>query len=176
MTASARPRRGYLILGSVVIFLALWLLLGAAGFAVPELARFWPIFAVLGGVASIADYFGGTRAPASFGRGWAAIGTGALLFAFTYDKVGVFAVGRWWPALPLIAGAGFFATWLAGSRKTPYLVVGLLGLALGVTSGIGRFEWLARVLPAPGVIWGVLLLALGVYLLWKNLRRGEPAG
>ncbi len=173
---SSTGRRLALIGGIVVITLALWLLLGAMGVAVPSLGRFWPIFPLLGGLASIVDFFVGSRRPSSLGRGIVATGFALLMFAFTYHVLDWQRVGQWWPAVPLIAGTAFFSSWLVGGRQKPaLLVLGSIGIGLGLTGLAPHLSWLERLLPPVAVFWGLVLLVLGIYLLWRALGRREAS-
>ena len=174
MAPQIEPRhRRYLVAGVVVVSVALWLILDSLGVGVPPLRRFWPIFAVIGGLASIVDYLIGGRVPASLGKGVAGIGVGILFFAFTYGQLSWLEVGDWLPALPLITGAGLLATWFGGNRTPPFLVLGVVGVALGATFYVDNFAWLERLMPPPALVWGVLLLVLGGYLVWRSVRRSR---
>lgn len=167
-------RRWALIAGITVVALALWLLMDAMGINVPSLSRFWPIFPLLGGLASVADYFVGSRRPSSIGRGIFAAGLALLMFAFNYQVLDWRRVGQWWPALPLIFGAAFFSSWLVGGRQKPKLLVaGAVGLGIGLTGLAPHLNWLDRLLPPVAVFWGGLLLLLGIYLLWRAFRKDE---
>lgn len=176
MSEASQPRRRYLVGGVIVIAVAIWILLQAAGVAVPSLKEFWPIFVLLGGLASIADYFAGSRAPGSLGKGVAGLGIAALAFGFTTGWLSWRNFLDWFPAIPLIAGAAFLATWLADHRRTSsYLILGIVGLGLGITGYAPRLDWLERFLPSAAVSWAILLLILGIFLLWKNFSGGRKA-
>jgi len=167
-------RRWALVAGIVVITLALWLLLDSMGVAVPSLGRFWPIFPLLGGLASIADFFIGSRRPSSLGRGIIATGLALLMFAFIYQVLDWRQVGQWWSAVPLIAGTAFFSSWLVGGRKKPpLLVLGASGIGLGLTGLAPHLDWLERLLPPAAVFWGILLLIVGIYLLWRAFAKRD---
>jgi hypothetical protein len=170
--SSPKPQRRYLVAGVIVLAIAGWLLLPALGVALPPLARSWPVFILLGGLASVADFFVGSRAPGSLGRGVFGMGLGLLCFGFSTGRWGFFEdFFLWFPALPLIIGAGFLATWLAdGRRRHKQLIAGVVGVGLGITGFAHRFDWLHRLIPSPAVFWGLLLLVLGAVLLWQNFR------
>ena len=133
----------------------------------PSLRRFWPIFPLLGGVASSADYFFGSKRPGSLGKGVVGIGLAILFCGFTYGWLPWRRVADWAPAIPAVVGAGLFATWLAGRRTPGFLISGVVGMVLGLSGFALRFERLREMLPPPALIWGVLILLLGSYLLWR---------
>ncbi|MCH9650219.1 MAG: hypothetical protein K0U98_18420 [Deltaproteobacteria bacterium] len=173
MSNASQPRRRYLVGGVVVIAVAIWILLQAAGVGVPSLEQFWPVFVLLGGLASALDFFAGSRAPGSLGKGVAGIGVAALAFGFTTDRLNWRNFFDWFPAIPLIAGLAFLTTWAADRYQTSsYLILGIVGLGLGVTGYAHHLDWLAKFLPTPAVSWAILLLILGIFLLWKNFRGG----
>ncbi|MCB1054807.1 MAG: hypothetical protein KDD11_04755 [Acidobacteria bacterium] len=177
MSESPRPRRLYLVGGVIVVAVALWLLLEAAGLPVPELARWWPVFVILGGLASLADFFVGSREAGSIGKGVFGIGVACLCLGFTVGSLSWSHVGSWAPALPLIFGAAFLAAWIAdGFETSGFLVAGLVGVGLGLTFYGFHYDWLARILPSPAVLWGILLLILGAFLLWRNFRPKSGPG
>ncbi|MEM7050304.1 MAG: hypothetical protein AAF604_11630 [Acidobacteriota bacterium] len=170
--SASGARRRYLVVGVVVVAVALWLLLDAAGVGVPPLRQFWPVFAILGGLASAVDFFVGTRRPSSLGKAAAGIGTGALFFSLTYGYLSWRPLLDWLPGIPLIVGFALLTTWLAGGlRKPPLLVWGAVLAGLGLTAFASRYDWLERILPSPIVFWAVLLLALGLYMIWRAFRK-----
>ncbi|MCB1036168.1 MAG: hypothetical protein KDD47_20260 [Acidobacteria bacterium] len=171
MPEPSSPRRWYLVAGVTVIAIALWLLLEAAGVPVPSARLYWPLFILPGAVASIADFFIGSRRGSSMGRGVAALGFAGLFFAFTFGHLRFANFFDWWPAIPLIAGVGFLTTFFADRMKTAsYLVTGVIFLGIGLSFWATRFAWLQRLVPSPAVAWGILLLGLGIFLVGKTLR------
>lgn len=177
MSPSPSPRRAYLVGGVIVLAVALWLLLQAAGVPVPDLSRYWPLFILLGGLASIADFFVGSRSAGSVGQGVFGIGLSFLCFGFTVYDLTWHNPGSWLPALPLILGAAFVATWIAeGFQTSSFLVAGVVGIGLGLTGYGLHYDWLARILPSPAVLWGIILLILGIFLLWRNFRPRGGSG
>lgn len=171
MPEPSTPRRWYLVAGVTVISIALWLLLESAGVPVPSAKLYWPIFILPGALASIADFFIGSRRATSVGRGVAAIGFACLFFAFSFGRLGFGSFFDWWPAIPLIAGAGFLTTFFADRMQTAsYLVTGIIFFGIGLSFWAHRFDLLQKLLPSPAVSWGILLLILGIYLVGKTLR------
>jgi len=165
----SQPKRWYLAAGVVVIAVALWLILESVGVGLPPLNRFWPIFVVLGGLGFIADYFAGSRTPSSLGRGVMGLGMSVLFFAFSTDAIGWRGFLDWWPAVPAIFGAGFLASWFAGRMESQvHLVLGALCLGLGLTGLATRYDWFAKIIPSPAILWAVLLLIVGIILLRKT--------
>ncbi len=146
----------------------LWLLLNALGVGVPQFKDLWPGLLVLAGVGSLVDYLALSKRPRS--AGWAVfwIGFGVLFFALTLDYTDLGDILDWLPSFPTILGLSLIATWLAGKRQTEHLAIaGGVLVALGVLGFGARYDWLQRILPSAQVIWAVLLLAGGSFLVWK---------
>ena len=166
-----RNSRLTLIVGSVVLLVGFWLLLDSLGVPVPPLGRHWPFFLVLGGLASLADWAFVSRRPGSLGQGVVGIGLGILAYLLVFDRLMWQDFGNWWPALFLIAGVAWLATWAAdgmvGSRR---LTLGLVSVGLAITG------WGWQMVHVE-VLWAVILLVLGGLLLWRTLRhRRRPRG
>ena len=169
------PRQGSrlaLIVGVAALFGGLWLFLDAQGVGVPDFKRLWPTLFILAGLASLADYLFLTRVPRSAGWALAWIGFGVLGFALALGYTDWTKILDWLPSFPTILGLAFLTTWLAGGRKDDNLVI-----AAGVLVGLGlvgfgaRFDVLRRILPSAQVIWAVLLLAGGGYLVWRTVAQ-----
>lgn len=161
-----------LAIGAAALFGGLWLLLNAQGVAVPPFKRLWPILLVLAGVAALVDFFFLSRRPRS--AGWAVtwIGVGVLAFALTLNYTSWKKILDWLPSFPTILGLAFFATWLAAGRKSANLAIaGAVLLVLGVLGFGARFDWLRDVLPSAQVVWAVLLVVGGGFLVWRALAR-----
>ncbi len=175
--AAHESRRWYLVGGVVVIAVAVWLLLASMGVAVPGLVRIWPGFVTLGALASVLDFFVGSRRASSLGQGVAGLGLSWLLFGFTFGWLEWRQVGGWWPALPLIAGLALLTSYVAGKATAPLqLILGTIGLGLGLTFFAPHVPWLDRLLPPPAVAWGILLLLLGGVLVWRTLAGRRDGG
>lgn len=163
-----------LIVALVVFTLGLWLFFDARGAAVPPLARWWPGFVALGGLASLLDYLVLSRRPASLGQAVLGLGLAAILFAFTLDYAGWRDLLDVLPAVPTLVGLAMIAGWAAGPRtRNAPMVGGVTLVALGLVGFAARFEWLQRMLPSAQVVWAVLLVVGGGVLVWRAFARSE---
>jgi predicted permease len=78
----------------------------------------------------------------------------------------------WLPSFPTIFGLAWLATWFVeGRRSTNLFVAGVSSLALGLVGFGARFDVLQRILPSAQIIWAVMFLAVGGYLIWRVARR-----
>lgn len=161
-----------LLLGFVGFFLGAWLLLDASGVDLPPLARWWPIFVALGGLASLLDYLLLSHKPRSAGQAVFGFGLAAYFFLFSFGHVDGFdEFLDWLPTLPTIIAAAVLTTWwVAGRRSRNLLVIGTVLLGLGGTGFLLRFEKLREILPTAQILWAVLLLLAGGYLVWRTFR------
>lgn len=162
-----------LLLGFVGFFLGLWLLLDASGVDLPPLSRWWPIFVGLGGVASLFDHFFLSRKPRSAGQAVLGFGLAAYFFLFSFGRIDGFAEFLdWLPAIPTIIACAVLTTWWVGGRRSQsLLVVGAVLLGLGGSGFLLRFEKLREILPTAQMLWAVLLLVAGGYLVWRTFWR-----
>lgn len=161
-------KRGPLIFAFVVIVVGVWLLAESMGYAVPPFSKIWPVFLVIGGVASLLDYLTISRRPRSAGQAALGIGLGAILFVFTlgYARWGAFL--DWLPAVPLVIGAAMLVTWAAaGKRDTGLFTAALVVLALGLLGIFARFQFLRELLPSAQVVWAIGLLFVGLFVAWR---------
>lgn len=161
---AAPPRSRRLLSAAIVaIFVGLWLLLDALGLPVPEMKLHWPVIVLLGGLASLADFALVSRRPQSASLGAAALTLGAFFYTFTAGGQQFRDVGEWWPWLPATAAAALLAGWLGGKATSlPLFAAGAVaaGLALsGWNGGLGSLQ----------LIWGGVLLAIGIVFLWRVL-------
>lgn len=166
--SSPRPRwtRRALVLASAALLTGGWILLEAAGVAMPSLGRHWPLFLLAGGLASIADHAFVSRRPGALGLGVFGLTLGVALYFPALREVPWKRVGLWGPGVYLAIGLGCLAAWVASPRRPPHLLVlGALGAGLAVTS------WGWGELPL-GLFWGGLLLLLGGTIVLSVLRRG----
>ena len=167
------PRQGSrvaLIIGVAAFAGGLWLLLNAMGVAVPEFKRLWPVLLLLAGAAALADFLFLSRQPRSAGMALAWSGFGVLGLALTLGYTGWLKVLDWLPSFPTILGLAFLTTWLADQRRSANLMLaGWVLVGLGILGFGARFDWLKRILPSAQVIWAVLFLVGGAYLVWKTV-------
>jgi hypothetical protein len=170
--ARARGARFPLVLAFVALGLGLWLLLDSVGLPLPRIRRWWPIFLVVAGVATLVDYLRFGRRPAALGQTVFWLGLAAFCFAITFGLAGWRNVLDLVPGVPTLFGLALLTTWFASSRReTGLLVPGLLFLGLGLAGFVARFEALQRLVPSVQVIWAVLLLVGGGLLLHRILTR-----
>ncbi len=171
------PRKSYglpLAIGIAAFIGGLWLFLNAQGVGVPPFKDLWPILLIFAGIASAADYLYLSRQPRSAGIALAWIGFGVLAFALTLSYTSLDRIFDWLPSFPMIVGLSMAVTWLAAGRKSDNLVIaaGVL-VVLGLLGFASRFDWLLRILPSAQVVWALLLLAGGGYLVWRTISRAR---
>jgi hypothetical protein len=160
--------RRVLILAAVLLLAGGWLVLESAGVRLPPLSRHWPLFMIAGALASIADWALVSRRPGALGRGVFVLTLAVAVYLLTLERVPWSHLRAWGPAVYLALGLGCFAAWAAGDqRSAPLLVFGALGIALAVTF------WAWGTIPL-GLLWGGLLLLVGVALVMQVLRRERP--
>jgi hypothetical protein len=169
---SHRGTRFGLGVGLMALFGGLWLLLDAQGFGVPSFSKLWPALFLLASLAALFDYLALGHRPSSAGWTVAWLGLGVLGFALTADYTQWRKILDWLPSFPTIAGLALWAAWLAGRRRGAQLfLAGGVLLVLGLLGFGARFDWLQRLLPRAQVIWAILLLVGGGYLVWRTVRR-----
>lgn len=159
-----RGTRIALVLGTVVVAVGLWLLLDSFGVPVPDLGEHWPIFLILGGLASAVDWAWVSRRSGSAGQAVVGIGLGILFYLLELDRLQWRDFDDWWPSLFLIAGLAYCTAWAAGRfQSSRRLTAGLVLLGLAATG------WGWQLLKLQ-VMWAVILLAIGAFVLWRTLR------
>ena len=173
-TAPRESSRLALAVGIAAVAGGLWLLLNALGAGVPPFKRLWPSLLLLAGAGSLADYLFLSRRPGSAGWATAFVGLGVLGFALTLGYTTLGRILDWLPSLPTILGLSFLATWLADRRREGNLAIaGGVLVGLGVIGFAARFDWLRRILPSAQVLWAVLFLAGGAYLVGRYVVRSK---
>ncbi|HVS12518.1 MAG TPA: hypothetical protein VMV46_01245 [Thermoanaerobaculia bacterium] len=167
--ATRRPAtRAAMIFAAVAITVGLWLLLGSFGVDMPSLGTWWPLFLVVGGLASLADFLLLGRQPGSAGHAMIGVGLGLLFFSITLGWTRLLTFWDWFPGIPLVVGLAFLITWLAGGRERgDLLAVGVVFAAIGLVGFVFRYPALRDVLPSGELIWALLLLAGGAWVLWR---------
>ena len=170
--AAHRQTRLPLILGVTALAGGLWLLLNGLGLGIPQFKDLWPMLLLLAGGAYLADFFWLSRNPSSMGWAVASLGLGVLFLALTLDYTNWRKILDWLPSFPTLFGLSWLATWLADGRRSANLfVAGLVSLALGLVGFGARFDVLQRILPSAQIIWALMFLAVGGYLIWRVARR-----
>ena len=176
MTASA-PRKSTasaLILGLMALTGGLWLYLNAQGVGVPRFKDYWPALLLVAAAGALTDYLFLSKKPSL--AGWAVTwtGLGVLGLALTLDYTRLADILDWLPSFPMILGLAFLVTWLASGRANEHLAIaGSVLVVLGLVGFAARFDWLKRVLPSAQVIWALLLLIGGGYLVWRAIQRAR---
>jgi len=174
MTA-AEARQGSrvgLIIGVAAFAGGLWLLLNAMGVSLPEFKRLWPILFLIAAAAAFVDYVFIKRVPSSAGWMVAFLGFGVLGFAVTLGYTDLGKILDWLPSFPTIIGLALLTTWLAGGRTATNLpVAGMVLVGLGLLGFGARFDVLQKILPSAQVIWAVLFLVGGAFLVWRYVIR-----
>jgi hypothetical protein len=168
------PRAAYwtrtaLVVAAVLLLAGGWVLLSSLGVRLPPLSRHWPLFLIVGGMASIADYALVSKRPGALGRGVFAIALGVDLYLLTLRRVPWRHVRAWGPGLYLAVGLACLAAYAADAKRSPRLLVfGVLGVGFAITF------WGWGEVPL-GIFWGGLLLLLGGALVAAVIRRGRSA-
>ncbi len=171
MNAPRPTSRIPLIIGVAAVTGGLWLVLNAQDVGVPAFKRLWPILFLLAGLAAWLDLAFLSRQPSSAGWGLALFGLGVLFFSLTAGYTSMVRILDWLPSFPTILGLSLLATWLAEGRRSPNLAIaGVVLSGLGLLGFGARFDWLKRLLPSAQMIWAVLLLACGAYLVWRFVQ------
>ena len=148
------------------------LLPNALGVGVAPFKDLWPGLFVLAGAGSLADYLFLSRRPRSAGWAVAWVGLGGLFFAVTLGYTDLRHILNWLPSFPTILGLAMLTTWLAAGRSSDNLAIaGVALVILGILGFGARFDWLQRILPSAQVVWAVVLLAGGGYLVWRYVAQ-----
>lgn len=151
----------------VALVVGLWMVLGAAGLPVPDMKRHWPVIVLLGGIASLADFALVSRRQASVTIGAGAIALGCFFYTFTAGTQQLRQIGQWWPWLPAILAVALLSGWIAGRAVSlPLFASGAIATGIAL-SGWGAGRWPVQ------LIWGGVLVAIGLVFLWRTLTRGD---
>lgn len=175
MTAEVRAgSRVGLIIGVAAFAGGLWLLLNAMGVGVPPFKRLWPALFLIAAAAALVDYVLIKRVASSAGWMVAFLGLGVLGFSLTLGYTDLAKLLDWLPSFPTIAGLAILTTWVAGGRRSTNLpVAGLVLVGLGLIGFAARFDVLKRLLPSVQVIWALLFLIGGAWLVWRYVIRAK---
>ena len=173
MTPATAPRsstRLALLAGAIAVTLGLWLLLDAFGVPVPSFGRYWPIFLIVGGLASLVDFLWLGGSARSAGQAMLGIGLGLLLFSITLGWTRLLTFWDWFPGVPLVLGLAFLTTWLAGGRRRgELLLVGIVFCVLGLLGFVAAYPVIRNILPSAQLLWALALLAGGAIALGRIL-------
>ena len=170
----SRPRtsgsRMVLALGLAAVVGGLWLFLDAQGMGVPQFRRFWPVLLLIAAAASLADFLFLGRGAGSLGWTVAWTGLGVMCFSLSLGRSDWGRILDWLPSLPTIFGLSLLTTWLADRSRENYPLAGGILVVLGLVGFIARFDVLKRILPSAQVLWAILLVAAGAYLVWRAVQ------
>ncbi len=173
-TEARQGSRFALTVGLAALFAGLWLFLDAQNIGVPPFKQLWPTLFFLAAAAALVDYLFLSKRPAAAGFALAWFGFGILGFAGTYHYTSWARILDWLPSLPTIVGLSFLTTWFAGGRRGDNLpVAGGILVGLGLMGFAARFDILKRILPSAQVLWAVLLLAGGGFLVYRALASNK---
>ena len=162
--------RTALVLAAVLLLAGGWVLLSSLGVHLPPLSRHWPLFLIVGGIASIADWALISKRAGALGRGVFAAALGVDLYLVALHRIPWRHVRAWGPGLYLALGLACLAAYAVDRRRSPrLLVIGVLGVGLAITF------WGWGEVPL-GIFWGGLLLLLGGALVAAVVRRGRGQG
>ncbi len=157
-----RLGRGTFVTIAICLSVALWLLVDALGGPVPSLKRWWPLFIIIGGVASGFNFYH-SRNSAALTKALLGLGWGCFFLLFTLRYFEWSEGYRLWPVVPFI----LFVAALGGC-----LAAGVRGFGLGITSflslGIAltgaHFQWTLPLIPPPAVSWAFVLMSIALVL------------
>lgn len=166
-------QRSSIIPGLLLVLLGLWFLAGNFGLRLPDLSTLWPIFPLLGGLASILDYFRtGRHDSGKIFFGVAAAGVGAFFFMFTLGRLAWSQMGQYWPVFLLILSAAFFAQWLVEPSRRGVLVPAAISLIIGLIFMPELRRFLNPVVVDNLVkLWPLALVLAGLAVLVSNRNR-----
>lgn len=173
------PDGARLAVGLVLLFLGSWFGLDRLGVDLPGLGELWPGFPFLAGVAFLVAFgIGGAEDPGLVFPGTAAVLVGVFFGLFSLGLLPWEEMVRLWPCFPLIAGAAFLFTWVAGrARQSGLLIPAALGLGVGAVGLALTYELFTEwLVPAIDFGWPVALIVLGIYLVWRSLKRTPTVG
>jgi hypothetical protein len=169
-TALRSSTRLALLAAAIALTLGIWLLLDAFGVPVPSFGRYWPMFLIVGGLASLVDFLWLSGPPRSAGQAMLGIGLGLLMFSITLGWTRLLTFWDWFPGVPLVLGLAFLTTWLAGGRRRgELLLVGIVFCVLGLLGFVAAYPVIRNILPSAQLIWALALLAGGGIALWRIL-------
>lgn len=170
---SRKGARFALIVGSIGVFLGLWLFLDSTGADLPPMSRHWPLFLGVGGLASLVDYLIFSRRASAAGQTLFGLGLAAYCYVFSLGHVDTFGEFLdWLPVLPTLVGVSMLVTWwLSNERRAGLLTVGVVALGLGLSGLAIQFEAFREMLPPAQMVWALLILVAGGMLLWRTFRR-----
>jgi hypothetical protein len=132
-----------------------------------DLAEWWPIFPVFGGIAFIAVFvFSKQHDPGLLFPGAGSLLVGIFFLLITMGPLRWRDLDTLWPAFPLIGGLTFLAVWIFDRKTVGLLVPAALGMAVGLLGFVFTFRVLETRIIADG--WPVLLILLGLALVAKG--------
>ena len=168
-----RNRAGATIAGIGLILVGAYLLLGRM-LALPGWEVWWPVLLILAGLATLVQGCSSPRHPGAVWFGVTATLCGALFFFITLGGARWTDMQDLWPLIPLAAGLGWIAAWLANRRRVPALVLGLLAGGAAAVGHAFTTRTLDRgVVALLGAWWPLILVALGLAFVAQHLLEGR---
>lgn len=157
------------MVAAIFLALGLWMVLDALGVSPPPLSRHWPLFLILGGLASAADFLAISRRPGALGLAVTGVGLGVVFYLLVLDVVQWTAPRLWIPGVLLTFGLALLTTWGADPDRSPRSLV-----SGTILSGLAVTFWSWVEIPM-ALFWGVLFVGLGGVILYSVLaRRWKP--
>ena len=180
-----QPRRngGTLVVAFLLIGIGLFFLLVNTNIVRVSIGQLWPAIPTLIGAALLVQFFaGGMRDPGLVTGGTIFLLIGLFFFLFTLGvTIEPFGQITWsdmsvlWPAIPTIIGIALLMQWLFGGLRDHGL---LIPVAIFLLIGLGGFAFTLRGIPVFSTLvdyWPVLLIAIGLIVLVRSLRRPQSS-
>lgn len=149
-----------IILGVVLLFKPLF------NINIFDMAHFWPIFVLGPGLVFEGSFFLSKKNPGLLVPGGILTTIGSLFFFETFTDWNF--AGYTWPVYILAVAIGLYQLYLFDGRSKALLIpvgilttVGLVSLILIIFGNI--FVWLNS-----SIVWAILFILLGVFILIKN--------
>ncbi|MDX1630632.1 MAG: hypothetical protein R3234_02125 [Thermoanaerobaculia bacterium] len=162
--------RRALVVAAVFLAVGLWMVLDALGISPPPLSNHWPLFLILGGLASGVDFLAISRRPGALGLAVTGAGLGIVFYLLVLEAVQWTAPRLWIPGILLTFGLALLSTWGADPDRSPRTLV-----AGTVLTGLAVTFWSWVEIPMP-LFWGLLFLCLGGVILYSVFRRRGADG
>ena len=160
-----------LIYGLLFLFLGVIALLAAIGVVVLEWDYFWPLFLLLPGFSFEYGFF--SKKGKNSGNPSILIPAGILITISILFYVNIFfgwhLMTLLWPVFILAPAIGLFQFYLFGSKNKGIL------LPVGILTGVGVFSLIITMLHINFFVYifSVILITVGVYFIFKGMKRTE---
>lgn len=159
-------------LGIILIVIGIFSILNQFfNFSFISMANLWPLFILVPGLIFEFSYFSSGRAPGLLVPGGILTTIGSLFLFETFTNW--YFAAYTWPVYPLAVAIGLFQLYLFGNREKGLLIpVFILSAVSGisfVSIVFNRVLWWFDT----SLIFPVLLILIGLYVLFKNSGRGR---